>query len=107
VFIDIAPPLTDADAELLENEFSAIADQVGAEGVEVAGVVEDGIELIASFMIYYEDDRDDDEELARQAEKILTEFRRLQAQGEAMTRGYGKARARIGVLKLTLDRDGV
>ena len=107
MFIDIAPPLSDAHAELLENELSQIASELEINGIGIAGCVEEGIELISSFMIYYEDDRDDDEELARYSETILSEFRRLQSEGTALTREYRGVRVRVGPLKLTLDRDGV
>jgi hypothetical protein len=106
MFIDVAPPLSDENAELLEDELDAIADQLGLEGIEIAGCVEDGIELISSFMIYYED-KDDDEELARLAGQVLAEFRRLQSEGQALSKSWERARPKIGTLKLTLDRDGV
>jgi orotate phosphoribosyltransferase-like protein len=106
MFIDIAPPVTDANAELLEHEFIAIAVKLGIEGVDIAGCVEDGIELISSFMIYYSDDQDDDDELAAHAGQIMAEFLRLQTQNAAVTREYEKSRAKIGRLILKLDRDG-
>lgn len=106
MFLDVSPPLSDANAKLLENELGQIAGALKIKGVEIAPCVEEGIELVASFMIYYEDgDKDDDEELAQSAERILKEFLRLQSEGKAQTRDWDRVRAKIGKLKITLDRD--
>lgn len=106
MFIDIAPAVTDANAQPLEHEFIAIAVKLGIDGVDFAACVEDGIELISSFMIYYADDQDDDDDLARHGEAVIAEFRRQQAAKTSITKEYGKVREKIGTLKLTLDRDG-
>jgi len=106
MFIDLTPPLTRENGRRLAKELREIGRKLSKAPVDVAFVEEPGIELVSALMIWYDDDQDDDEDLARHAEAVIAEFNRLQAAKTPFTKEYGAIREGIGTLKLTLDRDG-
>ncbi len=106
MFIDLAPPLNQDNGRRLAKELREIGRKLSKVAVDVAFVEEPGIELVSALMIWYVDDQDDDEDLARHAESVIAEFHRLQAAKTAFTKEYGSVREKIGPLKLRLDRDG-
>ncbi len=74
--IDVVPPLTDDDCELLEEELLQIAHDLKIAGIDIAGVEVKGAQRIGSLEIFYEDEaKPDDKPLAALAARILDTFR--------------------------------
>lgn len=106
MFIDVTPPLTGDNGRRLTKELREIGRKLSKAAVDVTVVEEPGIELVNALMIWYVDDLDDDEDLAKHTEAVIAEFNRHQVAKTAFTKEYGAVREKIGTLKLTLDRDG-
>jgi len=101
--INVSPALMADDAELLEDELDSIADQMGFEGIDIAGVVEDDENQISSLEIFYEDsEKPDDMNLKTIATKILAEFTSIQNSGSSTTRAFKNVHSRMGVIRLVL-----
>src|SRR5438132_11574720 len=104
IFMEFSPPLSDEDAEALESELGSIANELGIEGVDVARWGEDDADLLKSLELYYEDDREGDEQLSRYAEEILSEFERYQSLG-GLLEDFRAILKRVGRINLKLVRE--
>jgi hypothetical protein len=105
ILFEIGIELSDDDAELLEAELGTIANELAIEGVDIAGFAEEGVEVYSSFMLYYEDDAEDDDQLFRYGQEIVDEFERLHSKGETWTKEFAPVVARIGRIRLKLVRE--
>ncbi len=101
--IDVRPPMTDDDGEMLEEELLQIAHDLKITGIDIAAVDEKGSERIASLEIFYEDEsRSDDPPLAAVATRILGEFRARAARPQRASEDMRTLLRHRGAITLTL-----